>query len=44
MKLKNVFISAGLLLAFGASAFTGALASKKELVKTSAESVMFNIK
>lgn len=39
MKLKNVFISAGLLLAFGACAFTGALASKKELVKTSAESV-----
>lgn len=39
MKLKNVFISAGLLLAFGACTFTGALASKKELVETSAESV-----
>ena len=39
MKLKNVFISAGLLLASSACAFTGSLASKKELVKTSAESV-----
>ena len=39
MKLRNVFISAGLLLASGTCAFAGALASKKELVKTSAESV-----
>ena len=33
MKLRNVFISAGLLLVSGACAFTGALASKKELVE-----------
>lgn len=39
MKLRNVFISVGLLLASSACAFAGALASKKELVKTSAESV-----
>ena len=39
MKLRNVFISAGLLLASGACAFTGALVSKKELVKTSAETI-----
>lgn len=39
MKLRNVFISAGLLLASSACTFTGALASKKELVETSAESV-----
>ncbi len=39
MKLKNVFISASLLFVSGACAFTGALTSKKELVKTSAESV-----
>ena len=39
MKLRNMFISAGLLLASGVCAFTGALVSKKELVKTSAASV-----
>lgn len=39
MKLRTIFISAGLLLASCTCAFAGALASKKELIETSAESV-----
>ena len=39
MKLRNIFISAGLLLASGVCAFAGALASNLELVETSAASV-----